>query len=79
MILFYKRDSKDSEEAIELLKDFENVKYVEIDENENLANEYSIKKTPTLIVATDDDIGEENVFVGIKEIESFLEVEDEDF
>lgn len=79
MILFYKRDSKDSEEAIELLKDFENVKYVEIDENENLVNEYSIKKTPTLIVATDDDIGEENVFVGIKEIESFLEVEDEDF
>ena len=79
MILFYKKDSKESEEAIELLKDFENVKYVEIEEEKSLAEEYSVKKAPTLIIATDDDISEENVFVGLKEIESFLEVEDEDF
>lgn len=79
MILFYKKNSKESEEVIEILKDFENVKYVDVEENKSLAEEYSVKEFPTLIVLTDDDISEENVFVGLKEIESFLEVEEEDF
>lgn len=79
MILFYKKDSEESNEVIELLKDFENVKYVDVDENLSLAKEYSIEKTPTLIVAVDDDISEEDIFVGLKEIEAFLEVENEDF
>lgn len=79
MILFYKKNSKESEEVIEILKDFENVKYVDVEENKSLAEEYSVKEFPTLIVSTDDDISEENVFVGLKEIESFLEVEEEDF
>ncbi|ERT67908.1 hypothetical protein HMPREF0202_02196 [Cetobacterium somerae ATCC BAA-474] len=79
MILFYKKNSKESEEVIEILKDFENVKYVDVEENKSLAEEYSVKVFPTLIVSTDDDISEENVFVGLKEIESFLEVEEEDF
>ena len=79
MILFYKKNSKESEEAIEILKDFENVKYVDVEENKTLAEEYSVKVFPTLIVSTDDDVSEENVFVGLKEIESFLEVEEEDF
>ncbi|MBC2853472.1 MAG: hypothetical protein ACRDAG_09420 [Cetobacterium somerae] len=79
MILFYKKNSKESEEVIEILKDFENVKYVDVEENKSLVEEYSVKVFPTLIVSTDDDISEENVFVGLKEIESFLEVEEEDF
>lgn len=79
MILFYKKNSKESEEVIEILKDFENVKYVDVEENKTLAEEYSVKIFPTLIVSTDDDVSEENVFVGLKEIESFLEVEEEDF
>lgn len=79
MILFYKKNSKESEEVIEILKDFENVKYVDVEENKSLAEEYSVKVFPTLIVSIDDDISEENVFVGLKEIESFLEVEEEDF
>lgn len=79
MILFYKKNSKESEEVIEILKDFENVKYVDVEENKSLTEEYSVKEFPTLIVSTDDDISEENVFVGLKEIESFLEVEEEDF
>lgn len=79
MILFYKKNSKESEEVIEILKDFENVKYVDVEENKSLAEEYSVKVFPTLIVSTDDDISEENIFVGLKEIESFLEVEEEDF
>ena len=79
MILFYKRNSKESEEVIEILKDFENVKYVDAEENKSLVEEYSIKEFPTLIVSIDDDISEENIFIGIKEIESFLEVEEEDF
>ena len=79
MILFYKKNSKESEEVIEILKDFENVKYVDVEENKTLAEEYSVKVFPTLIVSTDDDVNEENVFVGLKEIESFLEVEEEDF
>lgn len=79
MILFYKKNSKESEEVIEILKDFENVKYVDVEENKSLAEEYSVKEFPTLIVSTDDDVSEENVFVGLKEIESFLEVEEEDF
>ena len=79
MILFYKRNSKESEEVIEILKDFENVKYVDVEENKSLVEEYSIKEFPTLIVSIDDDISEENIFIGIKEIESFLEVEEEDF
>ncbi len=79
MILFYKKNSKESEEVIEILKDFENVKYVDVEENKSLAEEYLVKEFPTLIVSTDDDISEENVFVGLKEIESFLEVEEEDF
>ncbi|MCX3066043.1 MULTISPECIES: thioredoxin domain-containing protein [Cetobacterium] len=79
MILFYKKNSKESEEVIEILKDFENVKYVDVEENKTLAEEYSVKVFPTLIVSTDDDVSEENVFVGLKEIESFLEVEEEDF
>ena len=79
MILFYKRNSKESEEVIEILKDFENVKYVDAEENKSLVEEYSIKEFPTLIVSTDDDISEENIFTGLKEIESFLEVEEEDF
>ena len=79
MILFYKKNSKESEEVIEILKDFENVKYVDVEENKSLVEEYSVKEFPTLIVSTDDDISEENVFVGLKEIESFLEVEEEDF
>ncbi|MEG0514603.1 MAG: thioredoxin domain-containing protein, partial [Cetobacterium sp.] len=78
MILFYKKNSKESEEVIEILKDFENVKYVDVEENKTLAEEYSVKVFPTLIVSTDDDVSEENVFVGLKEIESFLEVEEED-
>ncbi|MGL5413700.1 thioredoxin domain-containing protein, partial [Cetobacterium sp.] len=72
MILFYKKNSKESEEVIEILKDFENVKYVDVEENKTLAEEYSVKVFPTLIVSTDDDVSEENVFVGLKEIESFL-------
>ena len=79
MILFYKRNSKESEEVIEILKDFENVKYVDAEENKSLVEEYSIKEFPTLIVSIDDDISEENIFTGLKEIESFLEVEEEDF
>lgn len=79
MILFYKKNSKESEEVIEILKDFENLKYVDVEENKSLVEEYSVKVFPTLIVSTDDDISEENVFVGLKEIESFLEVEEEDF
>lgn len=79
MILFYKKNSKESEEVIEILKDFENVKYVDVEENKTLVEEYSVKVFPTLIVSTDDDVSEENVFVGLKEIESFLEVEEEDF
>ena len=79
MILFYKKNSKESEEVIEILKDFENVKYVDVEENKTLAEEYSVKVFPTLIDSTDDDVSEENVFVGLKEIESFLEVEEEDF
>lgn len=79
MILFYKKNSKESEEVIEILKDFENVKYVDVEENKSLAEEYSVKVFPTLIVSTDDDISKENIFVGLKEIESFLEVEEEDF
>lgn len=79
MILFYKKNSKESEEVIEILKDFENVKYVDVEENKSLVEEYSVKVFPTLIVSTDDDISEENVFVGLKEIESFLEVGEEDF
>ena len=79
MILFYKKNSKESEEVIEILKDFENVKYVDVEENKKLAEEYSVKVFPTLIVSTDDDVSEENIFVGLKEIESFLEVEEEDF
>lgn len=79
MILFYKKNSKESEEVIEILKDFENVKYVDVEENKSLVEEYSVKVFPTLIVSTDDDVSEENVFVGLKEIESFLEVEEEDF
>lgn len=79
MILFYKKNSKESEEVIEILKDFENVKYVDVEENKSLVEEYSVKVFPTLIVSTNDDISEENVFVGLKEIESFLEVEEEDF
>ena len=79
MILFYKKNSKESEEVIEILKDFENLKYVDVEENKSLTEEYSVKEFPTLIVSTDDDISEENVFVGLKEIESFLEVEEEDF
>lgn len=79
MILFYKKNSKESEEVIEILKDFENVKYVDVEENKSLVEEYSVKIFPTLIVSTDDDISEENVFVGLKEIESFLEIEEEDF
>lgn len=79
MILFYKKNSKESEEVIEILKDFENVKYVDVEENKSLTEEYSVKVFPTLIVSIDDDISEENVFVGLKEIESFLEVEEEDF
>lgn len=79
MILFYKKNSKESEEVIEILKDFENVKYVDVEENKSLVEEYSVKVFPTLIISTDDDISEENVFVGLKEIESFLEVEEEDF
>ena len=79
MILFYKKNSKESEEVIEILKDFENVKYVDVEENKSLAEEYSVKVFPTLIVSTDDDISEENIFVGLKEIVSFLEVEEEDF
>lgn len=79
MILFYKKNSKESEEVIEILKDFENVKYVDVEENKTLAEEYSVKVFPTLIISTDDDVSEENVFVGLKEIESFLEVEEEDF
>ena len=79
MILFYKKNSKESEEVIEILKDFENVKYVDVEENKTLAEEYSVKVFPTLIVSTDDDVSEENIFVGLKEIESFLEVEEEDF
>ena len=79
MILFYKRNSKESEEVIEILKDFENVKYVDAEENKSLVEEYSIKEFPTLIVSIDDDISEENIFIGIKEIESILEVEEEDF
>ena len=79
MILFYKRNSKESEEVIEILKDFENVKYVDAEENKSLVEEYSIKEFPTLIVSIDEDISEENIFTGLKEIESFLEVEEEDF
>lgn len=79
MILFYKKNSKESEEVIEILKDFENVKYVDVEENKTLVEEYSVKVFPTLIVSTDDDVSEENIFVGLKEIESFLEVEEEDF
>ncbi|MGL5208949.1 thioredoxin domain-containing protein [Cetobacterium sp.] len=79
MILFYKKNSKESEEVIEILKDFENVKYVDVEENKTLAEEYSVKVFPTLIVSTDDDVSEENVFIGLKEIESFLEVEEEEF
>ena len=79
MILFYKKNSKESEEVIEILKDFENVKYVDAEENKSLVEEYSIKEFPTLIVSIDDDISEENIFTGLKEIESFLEVEEEDF
>lgn len=79
MILFYKKNSKESEEVIEILKDFENVKYVDVEENKTLAEDYSVKVFPTLIISTDDDVSEENVFVGLKEIESFLEVEEEDF
>ncbi|MCQ8211199.1 circadian clock KaiB family protein [Cetobacterium somerae] len=79
MILFYKKNSKESEEVIEILKDFENVKYVDVEQNKSLAEEYSVKVFPTLIVSTDDDISEENIFVGLKEIENFLEVEEEDF
>ena len=79
MILFYKKNSKESEEVIEILKDFENVKYVDVEENKSLVEEYSVKVFPTLIVSTDDAISDENVFVGLKEIESFLEVGEEDF
>lgn len=79
MILFYQKSSEETKEIIEILKNFKNVKYVDVDENKALVEEYSIKEIPTLIISTDDDTSEENIFVGIKEIEAFLEAKSEDF
>jgi hypothetical protein len=79
MILFYQKSSEETKEITEILKNFKNVKYVDVDENKALVEEYSIKEAPTLIISTDDDTSEENIFVGVKEIEAFLEAKSEDF
>lgn len=81
MILFFDKNSKESQEAIEVLKEFENVKFVDISEakNKELAKEYSVEKIPALILSSDDDISEEDILVGLDQIEAFLESEEEDF
>jgi thioredoxin 1 len=57
----------------EVAEDFPDVEFekVDVDQNQNVANEYSVRSLPTLVI--EDDDGEIERFIGVTQREQIVE------